>query len=101
MTKKLADQVATVMAVVGLLVCPLMAKADGIPKGFAEKYADVNGVRLHYYIGGKGTAVVLLHGYAVTSHMWFPLMPLLAENGVCTPVAGFTEKMPPFESASN
>jgi pimeloyl-ACP methyl ester carboxylesterase len=40
----------------------------------------VNGVRLHYAIGGKGSPVVLLHGYAQTSHMWNPIMPLLASN---------------------
>jgi len=34
-------------------------------------------VRLHYVIGGKGSAVVLLHGYAETAHMWAPIMPLL------------------------
>jgi len=50
------------------------------PAGFAERYADVNGVRLHYYIGGEGSPVVLLHGYAETGHMWIPLMPLLAKN---------------------
>jgi pimeloyl-ACP methyl ester carboxylesterase len=57
--------------------CVMAATA---PAGFAEHYADVNGVRLHYYIGGKGSAVVLLHGYAETGHMWIPLMPLLAKN---------------------
>jgi pimeloyl-ACP methyl ester carboxylesterase len=53
------------------------------PSGFKSDYAQVNGVRLHYWIGGSGaphSAVVLLHGYAETSHMWRPLMPLLAEH---------------------
>lgn len=50
------------------------------PDGFAEHNSEVNGVRLHYYIGGKGSPVVLLHGYTQTSHMWQPLMPQLAEN---------------------
>ena len=31
-----------------------------------------------YFIGGKGSAVVLLHGYAQTSHMWRPVMGKLA-----------------------
>jgi len=48
--------------------------------GFAERYAEVNGVRLHYFIGGQGNPVVLLHGYAQTSHMWLPVMPLLAKS---------------------
>ena len=43
-------------------------------------FAEVNGVRLRYLIGGKGSPVVLLHGYAETSHMWHPIMPLLAER---------------------
>lgn len=43
--------------------------------GFVERFAKVNGVRLHYLIGGQGSPVVLLHGYAETSHMWRPIMP--------------------------
>lgn len=56
------------------------AAASQIPKGFTEHFADVNGVHLHYFIGGKGSPVVLLHGYAETSHMWLPIMPQLAET---------------------
>jgi pimeloyl-ACP methyl ester carboxylesterase len=48
--------------------------------GFTDKMADVNGTRLHYAIGGKGSAVVLLHGYAQTGHMWGPIMPALAKR---------------------
>src|SRR6266404_212009 len=64
-----------------LLSCSsLLATAGKVPAGFTEHDADVNGVKLHYFIGGKGSPVVLLHGYAETSHMWFPIMPLLASN---------------------
>ena len=59
---------------------PGSAKADAIPAGFAERFAEVNGVRLHYLIGGSGSPVVLLHGYAQTGLMWRPLMPLLARR---------------------
>jgi len=48
--------------------------------GFAERFAKVNGVRLRYLVGGQGSPVVLLHGFAETSHMWRPIMPLLAER---------------------
>jgi pimeloyl-ACP methyl ester carboxylesterase len=40
--------------------------------------AKIDGVELHYMIAGRGPAVVLLHGYAETSLMWKPLIPLLA-----------------------
>ncbi|MFI5326337.1 MAG: alpha/beta fold hydrolase [Candidatus Rokuibacteriota bacterium] len=48
--------------------------------GFTERFTKVNGVRLRYQIGGQGSPVVLLHGYAETGHMWRPIMPLLAKN---------------------
>jgi pimeloyl-ACP methyl ester carboxylesterase len=43
-----------------------------------RRFANVNGVRLHYLATGAGDPVVLLHGYAETSHMWRPLMAKLA-----------------------
>ena len=43
-----------------------------------SNFADVNGVRLHYLSAGKGDPVVLLHGFAETSHMWLPLISRLA-----------------------
>jgi pimeloyl-ACP methyl ester carboxylesterase len=64
-----------------LLACSSLAATAGkVPAGFTEHYAEVNGVRIHYSIGGKGSPVVLLHGYAQTSHMWNPIMPLLPKN---------------------
>src|SRR5438046_10756363 len=55
-----------------------VALAARLPKGFTEKSANVNGVRINYKIGGRGSVVVLIHGYAQTSHMWTPLMRLIA-----------------------
>lgn len=52
--------------------------AAPLPSGFTEKTATVDGVSINYKIGGRGPAVVLLHGYAQTSQMWTPLLPLLA-----------------------
>jgi pimeloyl-ACP methyl ester carboxylesterase len=45
-----------------------------------DRFATVNGVRLHYLIAGKGEPVILLHGYAQNSHMWRPLMVELAKS---------------------
>ena len=63
-----------------LIAIPLSAASGENPAGFEKRFAEVNGVRLHYLIGGKGGAVVLLHGYTQTGHMWRPIMPLLAER---------------------
>jgi pimeloyl-ACP methyl ester carboxylesterase len=59
---------------------PTVANAEKLPDGFTEKTANVNGVRINYKIGGAGPVVVLLHGYAETSHMWNPLLPKLAAS---------------------
>jgi pimeloyl-ACP methyl ester carboxylesterase len=56
------------------------SQAARLPNGFTEKSANVDGVTINYKIGGQGPAVVLLHGYTQTSHMWLPLMPLLATD---------------------
>jgi pimeloyl-ACP methyl ester carboxylesterase len=87
-----------------LATSPLQAMAATLPADFSERFAEVNGVRLHYLIGGKGSAVVLLHGYAQTSHMWRPLMAELAKThsviapdlrgfgGSDKPAQGYTKK---------
>ncbi|HEY2845238.1 MAG TPA: alpha/beta hydrolase [Bryobacteraceae bacterium] len=42
--------------------------------------AEIDGVKFHYLTAGHGPAVILLHGYAETSLMWKPILPLLAER---------------------
>src|SRR3989441_3018782 len=42
--------------------------------------AEVDGVKLHYMTAGHGAPLILLHGYAETSLMWKPIIPLLAER---------------------
>src|SRR5438045_6579694 len=45
-----------------------------------ERYANANGVKLHYLVAGKGDPVILLHGYAQNSHMWRPLIKELSKT---------------------
>ena len=71
---------SSLVALLWLGCFSLVANAGKVPDGFTEHDAEVNGTHIHYYIGGKGSPVVLLHGYAQTSHMWTPIMPLLAKN---------------------
>ena len=59
-----------------VFMCPSQASAQA-PQG---KFAEVNGVKLHYLVAGKGDPILLLHGYAETSHMWLPLIAKLAGN---------------------
>ncbi|MGF6229199.1 pimeloyl-ACP methyl ester carboxylesterase [Inquilinus ginsengisoli] len=50
---------------------------------FSHRFAEANGVRLHYVIGGPadGELVVLLHGWPQTWYTWRRVMPELAKAG--------------------
>src|ERR1017187_4192102 len=71
-------------AALAVLSMALSAALLGPGKAFAQaaqdQYADAGGVRLHYLVAGKGDPVVLLHGFAETSHMWLPLIAKLADK---------------------
>ncbi len=56
------------------------AFADASDKSIASRTAEVDGLKLHYLTAGHGKPLILLHGYAETSLMWKPIMPLLAER---------------------
>lgn len=67
-----------------LIIAGLAMIAASPPSARAEppqdKFATVNGVKLHYLSAGQGDAIVLLHGYAETSRMWRPLIERLADK---------------------
>jgi len=71
-------------------------EADSGP-AIMDRYATVNGVKLHYLVAGKGTPVILLHGYAQNSHMWRPLMKELAKTHlvVAPDLRGFGDSAQP------
>src|SRR6266404_281462 len=56
------------------------AAAPAADNGIVSRTAEIDGVKLHYLTAGSGPPLVLLHGYAETSLMWRPIMPLLAER---------------------
>jgi len=45
-----------------------------------SRTAKIDNVELHYLTAGRGPAVILLHGFAETSRMWRPIIPLLTEK---------------------
>ena len=61
-----------------VLVCASSVKAA---EQITAHDAKIDNVQLHYLTAGHGPAtVILLHGFAETSRMWRPLIPLLAEK---------------------
>jgi hypothetical protein len=47
---------------------------------YSHHTASVNGIQMHYVIGGHGDPVVLLHGWPETWYAWRHVMPALAKN---------------------
>ncbi len=54
--------------------------ADTPNKAFVSRTAEVDGVKLYFTTGGRGPSLILLHGYAETSRMWNPILPVLGEK---------------------
>jgi len=50
------------------------------PAAISSKTLEVDGVALHYLTAGHGPPLILLHGYAETSRMWRPVIPIFAER---------------------
>jgi pimeloyl-ACP methyl ester carboxylesterase len=71
---------ALALAVFGLLFLAAIPSHSQTPtaQAIASRYARVDGIQLHYLTAGHGPTLLLLHGYAETSRMWRPIMPLLA-----------------------
>ncbi|MGB8448795.1 MAG: alpha/beta hydrolase [Nitrososphaeraceae archaeon] len=47
---------------------------------FSHRLAIVNGIQMHYVIGGQGNPLVLLHGFPETWYEWRHVMPAFAKN---------------------
>ena|SRR5580765_1738390 len=55
-----------------VLICGVAIIAQ--KPAYESKFANVNGVKIHYLKAGTGkTPLVLIHGFGDTSHMWTPM----------------------------
>ena len=52
-----------------LLTSPALARVEPFPAAFKTETIATNGTSLYLRIGGKGPAVILLHGYGETGDM--------------------------------
>jgi pimeloyl-ACP methyl ester carboxylesterase len=51
-------------------ILPRLAHAQSAPAPFQDRYAEVNGQRLHYATVGEGPLVLFLHGYPSFWYQW-------------------------------
>ncbi len=59
---------------------PAHAQVTPFPASFRTRDIPIEGVTLHVRVGGKGPAVVLLHGFGDTGDMWAPLAAELVRD---------------------
>ncbi|NPT42776.1 alpha/beta fold hydrolase [Paraburkholderia sp. 1N] len=79
--RKISRQLGAALVVAGALQTATHAAAS--PR-IEDHSINANGIELHYLEAGHGsdTPVVLLHGYAESSHMWLPLIQQLDDRRV-------------------
>jgi pimeloyl-ACP methyl ester carboxylesterase len=68
------------LAIAALLPVPGVAAIQPYSADFHTTTIQTNGTSIHVRVGGKGSAVVLLHGFGDTGDMWAPLAAVLVKD---------------------
>jgi pimeloyl-ACP methyl ester carboxylesterase len=71
-----------------LLLMPVMARAqfEPFPSSFKTRTIPANGTQIYVRVGGKGPAVILIHGFGDTGDMWAKLAAdLVRDHTVVVP----------------
>ncbi|MFC5742022.1 alpha/beta fold hydrolase [Dyella tabacisoli] len=68
------------MLLAAMISFPVSAQVTPFPPSFRTQDIQTDAATLHVRVGGKGPAVVLLHGFGDTGDMWAPLAADLAHD---------------------
>ncbi len=69
---------AAALSVIAAL--PASAKIEKFAAGIRTEMIKTDGATIYVRVGGKGPAVVMLHGFADTGDMWAPLANALIKD---------------------
>jgi hypothetical protein len=77
-----AMSVRIVVGAIAALTLMLSASAEvrPFPPSFHTEDIKTDGATIHARVGGKGPAVVMLHGFGDTGDMWAPLAEALVKD---------------------
>lgn len=71
---------ARCLAVLLMLLSPAARAEESFPSTFQTRTVAANGTQIHVRVGGKGPAVILIHGFGDTGDMWARLGADLARD---------------------
>ena len=82
MNKASAMPLRIVLGAIAALALVLSASAEvrPFPPGFRTEDIKTDGATIHVRVGGKGPAVMMLHGFGDTGDMWAPLAAAIVKN---------------------
>jgi len=66
--------------IASVLTTTALAAVVPFPASFQSRMMQTNGTSLNVRVGGKGPAVVLLHGFGDSGDMWAPLAAVLVKD---------------------
>ncbi|MGB7102431.1 MAG: alpha/beta hydrolase [Xanthobacteraceae bacterium] len=78
-----AVSIRALLGSLGALALTLSAASAEVmpfPGNFRVQDIQIEGATIHIRVGGKGPAVVMLHGFGDTGDMWAPVAAVLANN---------------------
>src|SRR6478736_1723092 len=67
------------------------------PSDFTSQTISINGINIHYVIGGTGEPLLLIHGFGQNWYMWNRLLPELSKHftGIAPDLRGVGESGKP------
>lgn len=78
--KKIIDIVAILLFAATITLSTQAQSPANPPANFKHQTTHVNGVNIHYVIGGKGELLVLVHGFGQNWYMWNRILPELSKH---------------------
>jgi len=79
-------RLTTAAAAILFSIAPAVAQVAPFPESFRTAEVAAGDATIHVRVGGKGPAIVLLHGYGETGDMWAPMAAdLMRDHFVIVP----------------
>jgi pimeloyl-ACP methyl ester carboxylesterase len=78
--RAISSTIALLAAVLAWPSCQADSPVPSFQANFAVRDVEAAGSTIHVRVGGKGMAVVMLHGFGETGDMWAPLANELADR---------------------